>query len=186
MIEEGEQAEIDRDGIGIEDADEVAARVQRGHIAQADGKGPHCRFDQGGLVKFGRGWQRFSSQIDVQRAAHVGEQHGQSGGIRRHLDEVVIPLVGLDSGGNGFGQGDLRLDPDGEAVDRPGAAERIIDESGGQPPPELISRVEPLPILRERLAAATLDALIGEGRAIGADEAVRLALAEASPAADRA
>ena len=57
-----------------------------------------------------------------------------------------------------------------------GAAQRIIEESGGQPPPQLMNRIEPLPILRERLPTSTLTALIGEGHAMNTEEAVGLAL----------
>lgn len=59
-----------------------------------------------------------------------------------------------------------------------GAAERIVDESGGQPLPELINRVEPLPILQAALTPARLASLIDEGRRLTTDEAVAFALDE--------
>jgi predicted ATPase len=57
-----------------------------------------------------------------------------------------------------------------------GAAERIVEESGGQPPPQLINRVEARPILAERLESSRLDELIAEGRRLTLDEAVESAL----------
>ena len=57
-----------------------------------------------------------------------------------------------------------------------GAAERIIEDSGGQPPPELVNRIEPLPILQQALEPGALERLIGEGRRLAAEDAVSLAL----------
>jgi len=59
-----------------------------------------------------------------------------------------------------------------------GAGQRIVEESGGQAPPELVNRIEPLPILAEQLDERTLDALVAEGRRLAAEEAVEFALAE--------
>ena len=63
-----------------------------------------------------------------------------------------------------------------------GAAQTIVERTGGQTPPELLNRIEPLPLIRQQLDAAELDALVAEGRALSTDEAVALALAE-TPAA---
>jgi predicted ATPase/class 3 adenylate cyclase len=59
-----------------------------------------------------------------------------------------------------------------------GAARRIVEESGGQPPPELINRIDGLPIVEQQLDAATLERLIDEGRRMTADESVAYALAD--------
>jgi hypothetical protein len=59
-----------------------------------------------------------------------------------------------------------------------GAGQRIIEESGGQPPPELIDRIEPLPVLREEMDQATLDELIAAGRRMSTDEVVAYALSD--------
>jgi predicted ATPase/class 3 adenylate cyclase len=58
-----------------------------------------------------------------------------------------------------------------------GAAQRIVDDTGAQPPPTLINRVEALPSLRGHLPAERLDRLITEGRELSMDEAVSLVLA---------
>lgn len=57
-----------------------------------------------------------------------------------------------------------------------GAAQRIVAESGGQPPPELIARIEALPTLREKVDADELERLLADGRAMTTAEAVSLAL----------
>jgi hypothetical protein len=57
-----------------------------------------------------------------------------------------------------------------------GAAQRIVDDTGAQPPPSLINRVEALPSLREQLPAERLDRLIADGRELSMDEAVSLVL----------
>jgi len=59
-----------------------------------------------------------------------------------------------------------------------GAGERLVEESGGQAPPELINRVEPRPVLREQLDATTLEQLLAEGRQMSDDDAVAYALGE--------
>jgi hypothetical protein len=57
-----------------------------------------------------------------------------------------------------------------------GAAERIVEESGGQAPPELVNRIEPMPVLRAALDERQLVRLIAEGRAMATDEAIDYAL----------
>ena len=59
-----------------------------------------------------------------------------------------------------------------------GAAQRIIDESGGQPPVELVNRINPRPILEQSLPADQLTALVAEGRRLTDDQAMALALAD--------
>jgi predicted ATPase/class 3 adenylate cyclase len=59
-----------------------------------------------------------------------------------------------------------------------GAGGRVIDESGGQPPPQLMNRIEPLPVLRERVDSTILQGWIAAGRAMSTDEAVAYALGD--------
>ncbi|HUG48644.1 MAG TPA: adenylate/guanylate cyclase domain-containing protein [Candidatus Limnocylindria bacterium] len=61
-----------------------------------------------------------------------------------------------------------------------GAAQAMVERAGGQAPPQLINRIDPMPLVRERLDEARLDQLIMEGRALSSEEAVELAL-EAQP-----
>jgi tetratricopeptide (TPR) repeat protein len=56
-----------------------------------------------------------------------------------------------------------------------GAAERMVEETGAQPPPTLINRVAARPVLAERLSGEDLEQLIAEGRDLSPDEAVSLA-----------
>jgi predicted ATPase/class 3 adenylate cyclase len=65
-----------------------------------------------------------------------------------------------------------------------GAGQRVVDESGGQPPPELVNRIEPLPILREHLPEATLTRLVSEGHGMARPDAVRYALSAAPTSAE--
>ena len=58
-----------------------------------------------------------------------------------------------------------------------GAAERIVEVSGGQPPPELVNRIEPRPILRQAMDEDVLERLLAEGRRLTAEDAVAEALA---------
>ena len=60
-----------------------------------------------------------------------------------------------------------------------GAASRIVEQAGGQAPPELVNRVDPMPILTAALDAETLARLIDEGRAMETDAAVDFALERA-------
>jgi predicted ATPase/class 3 adenylate cyclase len=59
-----------------------------------------------------------------------------------------------------------------------GAGGRVIDESGGQPPPQLMNRIEP--VLRERVNSTVLDGWIAAGRAMSTDEAVAYALGQSA------
>jgi len=58
-----------------------------------------------------------------------------------------------------------------------GAAQRIIDETGGQPPPELVNRIEAMPALRSGLDPARLQELLADGRKLSAEEAVEVVVA---------
>ena len=58
-----------------------------------------------------------------------------------------------------------------------GAARRIVRETGGQPPPELINRIDALPTLERDLEAERLAELLGEGERLTTEQAVELALA---------
>jgi len=58
------------------------------------------------------------------------------------------------------------------------AAQRIVDESGGEPPPQLVNRVDPIPALREHLSPDELTHLLADGRALNEDAALELALRE--------
>ncbi|HYI22750.1 MAG TPA: adenylate/guanylate cyclase domain-containing protein [Candidatus Limnocylindrales bacterium] len=58
-----------------------------------------------------------------------------------------------------------------------GAAERIVDESGGQPPPSLINRIEAMPTLTASLSEEDLEALLARGRSLSTEEAVNLVIA---------
>jgi hypothetical protein len=57
-----------------------------------------------------------------------------------------------------------------------GAAQRIVDETGAQPPPSLVNRVEALPTLRQQLHTERLERLVAEGSELSIDEAVALVL----------
>jgi hypothetical protein len=59
-----------------------------------------------------------------------------------------------------------------------GAAQRIVEETGGEPPPRLINRVEAMPTLRQKLPAARLDELLAEGRGLPTDQAAAIALTD--------
>ena len=59
-----------------------------------------------------------------------------------------------------------------------GAARRIVDESGAEAPPELVNRVDPMPILEKELAAEKLAELTSQGRGLSTDDATDLALAD--------
>jgi predicted ATPase/class 3 adenylate cyclase len=56
-----------------------------------------------------------------------------------------------------------------------GAAQRIVEESGGQAPPELVNRIEALPVLEREFEPATLTRLLAEGRRLSIDQARELA-----------
>jgi predicted ATPase/class 3 adenylate cyclase len=58
-----------------------------------------------------------------------------------------------------------------------GAAERIVDESGGQAPPQLVNRIDALPTLREHLPAERLAQLMADGQTLTEEAALELALA---------
>jgi predicted ATPase/class 3 adenylate cyclase len=58
-----------------------------------------------------------------------------------------------------------------------GASDRLTETAGGQAPPELINRIEPLPVLEQRLDGATLEQLLAEGRKMTDEQAVQFALA---------
>jgi hypothetical protein len=62
-----------------------------------------------------------------------------------------------------------------------GAARRIVEESGGEPPPELTNRIDALPMLEQDLEASRLSTLLAEGRRLSNEEAVKYALADGAP-----
>jgi predicted ATPase/class 3 adenylate cyclase len=57
-----------------------------------------------------------------------------------------------------------------------GAAQKIMDDSGGQPPPQLVNRIDALPALKTELEPARLAELIAQGRKTPIDEAAALAV----------
>jgi hypothetical protein len=57
-----------------------------------------------------------------------------------------------------------------------GAGQRAIDDAGGQQPPQLVRRVELMPLLKARLDDSTLAALVAEGRQMSNAAAVAYAL----------
>ena len=57
-----------------------------------------------------------------------------------------------------------------------GAAQKIMDDSGGQPPPQLVNRIDALPTLQQELAPERLAELMAKGRETPIDEAAALAL----------
>jgi predicted ATPase/class 3 adenylate cyclase len=59
-----------------------------------------------------------------------------------------------------------------------GAAQRIVEESGGQPPPELVNRIEAMPTLEREMVPKRLADLIAEGRRLSIDEAAAIALSD--------
>ena len=62
-----------------------------------------------------------------------------------------------------------------------GAASRIVEQAGGQAPPELVNRIDPVPILEAALDRPTLGALLEEGRRMDDDAAVEYALRSTEP-----
>ena len=58
-----------------------------------------------------------------------------------------------------------------------GAAQRIIEESGGQAPPQLVNRIDATPSLRDHIPAEQLTQLIADGHALTEEDALELALA---------
>ena len=52
----------------------------------------------------------------------------------------------------------------------------MVEESGGQPPPQLVNRIDAMPTLREHLAEQQLTQLIADGHALNEEDAVALAL----------
>jgi tetratricopeptide (TPR) repeat protein len=62
-----------------------------------------------------------------------------------------------------------------------GAGQRAVDDAGGEAPPQLVRRVELMPMLAEKLDRATLSALIAEGRQMAPAVAVDYALQEPGP-----
>jgi tetratricopeptide (TPR) repeat protein len=57
-----------------------------------------------------------------------------------------------------------------------GAAQRIVHESGGQAPPELVNRIDALLVLQRELDPSRLADLLAEGGRLSTDQAVELAL----------
>ena len=57
-----------------------------------------------------------------------------------------------------------------------GAAQKIVDESGGEPPPELVNRIEARPQLEREMDSGRLADLLAEGRRLSVEEATELAL----------
>jgi hypothetical protein len=59
-----------------------------------------------------------------------------------------------------------------------GAAQRIVEETGGEPPPRLINRIEALPTLQIELPATRLEELLAEGRGLPTEQAATIALTD--------
>ena len=59
-----------------------------------------------------------------------------------------------------------------------GAAQRMVEESGGEPPPELVNRIEAWPTVEARLEPSRLADLLAQGRRLSNDDAVALLLGE--------
>ena len=59
-----------------------------------------------------------------------------------------------------------------------GAGRRIVEESGGEPPPHLINRIDAMPALQRELPPERLSDLLAEGRAMSDEAATELALAD--------
>jgi len=57
-----------------------------------------------------------------------------------------------------------------------GAGERAADDAGGQAPPQLVRRIELVPLLEAKLDQSTLAGLIAEGRQMAPAAAVGYAL----------
>jgi predicted ATPase/class 3 adenylate cyclase len=62
-----------------------------------------------------------------------------------------------------------------------GAGQRAADDAGGEAPPQLVRRIELMPMLEAKLGRATLASLIAEGRQMAPAAAVAYALGEAAP-----
>ena len=61
-----------------------------------------------------------------------------------------------------------------------GAGQRAVDDAGGQAPPELVRRIDLMPMLEEKLDRAALAGFIAEGRQMAPAAAVAFALEETS------
>jgi len=57
-----------------------------------------------------------------------------------------------------------------------GAADKLVEESGGEPPQALVNRIDPMPALREQLDHAALQRLLEQGRRMSAEEAISFAM----------
>jgi hypothetical protein len=60
-----------------------------------------------------------------------------------------------------------------------GAADRLVEQSGGEPPQALVNRIDPLPALKEQLDSAERQRLIEQGRRLTADSAIAFVLQKA-------
>jgi predicted ATPase/class 3 adenylate cyclase len=56
-----------------------------------------------------------------------------------------------------------------------GAGARLVETSGGQAPPELVNRIDPMPLIRERLTEADFERAVAEGRQWSLDDAIAYA-----------
>jgi predicted ATPase/class 3 adenylate cyclase len=59
-----------------------------------------------------------------------------------------------------------------------GAAHRVVDETGGEPPAELVNRIEAMPLLERELEPARLRELLAHGHRLTDEEATRLVTGE--------
>lgn len=59
-----------------------------------------------------------------------------------------------------------------------GAGGSLARQAGGEAPPELVNRVDPMPVLRAAIEESALGRLIAEGSAMTTEQSVRLALEE--------
>jgi tetratricopeptide (TPR) repeat protein len=55
-----------------------------------------------------------------------------------------------------------------------GAAHRVVDETGGEPPPQLVNRIDAMPALQQGLTPEMLRDLLAQGHRLTDEEATRL------------
>ena len=127
-MEDGSDAEGDGEGVGVEEADEIAARVQRRHIVRADGQRAASGVYQRKFVIVRRARGRAAFDIQVQRPRVLRDRHRQFARVHRHVHEVIGPLVGQHRAGHAVGveQRRLGLHPQRQVIHPSGPSLRVV------------------------------------------------------------
>ena len=118
----------DGEGVGIEDADEIASAVQGRNISQTKRERTARGIDQRGFVEVARRWGRFAPEIQIKRQAGVDlrQRDGEIAGVGRHIHEEVGPLIGEHCRIHSVGHQQLRLDPQRQALHPPRFPARVV------------------------------------------------------------